>query len=351
MRIILHIGMPKAGSTALQAALAAARRPLGKAGVLYPKGAFNHNFLVAGIAPVNRLGRVFAQQYRGDADKIRADFAAFWQGIVDSIDRRRPEVVVLSAESLFNGLWSGGPEPLRRLFEPLGGRLEIVCYVRRPSDHYLSMAQQQLKASSVLPAFGPVAYRRPLEVALAAAAAVHVVAYDRNLFPGGDIVADFAARFLPGTGVELHAVADAKVKPSMSAEAMDIVQAFRREHHVGEDNRFTRGTGVLMRGLAEREAALGGQRRPQLLPAVRTHIEQSSVDVLFLRDSFGIVFEGIDYDRIALADRVQPGAVGDICVVDPDRRALLAEAVAGLDIPVGEAARKFRAVPSARSGA
>ena len=73
--------------------------------------------------------------------------------------------------------------------------------------------------------------------------------------------------------------------------------------------------------------------------------------VVFLRDSFGIVFEGIDYDRIALADRVQPGAVGDICVVDPDRRALLAEAVAGLDIPVGEAARKFRAVPSARSGA
>ena len=76
VRIILHIGMPKAGSTALQAALAAARRPLGKAGVLYPKGAFNHNFLVAGIAPVNRLGRVFAQHREAvGVDDVAVDVA------------------------------------------------------------------------------------------------------------------------------------------------------------------------------------------------------------------------------------------------------------------------------------
>ena len=229
VKIILHIGMPKAGSTALQAALVAARRPLRKAGVLYPKGAFNHNFLVAGVAPPDRLGRVFAQQYQGDADRIRVDFAAFWQGIVAAIDRRRPEVVVLSAETMFSGLWSGGPEPLRRLVAPLDARLEIVCYVRRPSDYYLSMAQQQLKASSTLPVAGPVGYRRPLEAARAVADAVHVIAYDRAQFPDGDIVADFATRFLPAAGAGLRAVPDPKVKPSMSAEAMDIVQAFRRE--------------------------------------------------------------------------------------------------------------------------
>ena len=49
MRLILHIGMPKAGSTALQTAFAEARRPLRAAGILYPKGAFNHNFLIAGM--------------------------------------------------------------------------------------------------------------------------------------------------------------------------------------------------------------------------------------------------------------------------------------------------------------
>ena len=351
MKIILHIGMPKAGSTALQAALVAARRPLRKAGVLYPKGAFNHNFLVAGVAPPDRLGRVFAQQYRGDADRIRVDFAAFWQGIVAAIDRRRPEVVVLSAETMFGGLWSGGPEPLRRLVAPLDARLEIVCYVRRPSDYYLSMAQQQLKASSTLPAAGPVGYRRPLEAARAVADAVHVVAYDRAQFPGGDIVADFATRFLPEARAGLRAVPDPKVKPSMSAEAMDIVQAFRRERHAGEDDRFTRGTGLLMRRLAEREAELGGQRRPQLLPALRARIDQSSADLIFLRDAFGIVFEGIDYGAIATAEGLRPDSVGDICSVDAERRALLAAAVEGLELPEDDAARKFRAVPTTRSGA
>ena len=58
MRVLLHIGMSKAGSTALQDAFARARRDLKALGILYPRGAFNHNFLVAGIDTPEQFARV-----------------------------------------------------------------------------------------------------------------------------------------------------------------------------------------------------------------------------------------------------------------------------------------------------
>lgn len=345
MRVILHIGMAKAGSTALQAALVAARRKLRRAGILYPKGAFNQNFLVVGVAP-DQVGRLFEQRYADDMAAMHRDFGLYWDRIVDVVGRRRPSVVVLSAELLFGVLGRSGPEPLRRLVAPLGGHVEIACYVRRPSDYYLSMAQQRLKASSRLPPAGAVGYRRSLQAAMAAADIVRVVPYERSRFPGGDIVADFVMRFLPEAAGHIAAVDDPKVRASLSAEAMAVVQSFRSARHPGEDDRFTRDTGLLIRRLSEREAELGGQRRPQLLAEVRDRIDRSSVDLLWLRDTFGIVFNGIDYGAIAPGNGFHPGSVADICLLDPERHAVLAQVEAAFDVPAdGQERDRFRAVP------
>jgi hypothetical protein len=344
MRLILHIGMPKAGSSALQAAFVETRRELRKAGILYPKGTFNHNFLIAGMVTPAHLGRVFAQHYADNADAVGEDFTAFWRNIVDAIERRRPSVVVMSAESLFGGLGHAGPGPLRALLAPLGAQTEIVCYVRRPSEQYLALAQQRLKASWDIYPVRAMTYRPQLEAAAAAADRLHVIPYDRSRFPDGDIVADFASRFLPEAEAELRAATNPSQNASMSAEAMDIVQGFRRDRHPDENNRFTRDTGLLRRRLAEREAELGGQQRPQLLPQVRDVVDLSSVDILWLRDTFGIVFNGIDYLAVGARPGIQAASVTDICVVNPERRAALAE-LATMTAPV-EAVKpkRFRTV-------
>ena len=53
MKLILHAGMPKAGSSALQATLARAHYSLLKKGVLYPLTEHvNQNFAVAGVVSV-----------------------------------------------------------------------------------------------------------------------------------------------------------------------------------------------------------------------------------------------------------------------------------------------------------
>ena len=350
MRLILHIGMPKAGSTALQTALAAARGPLRRGGVLYPKGALNQNFLIAGVAPPDRLGRLYAQQYGDDRAAIREDFDSFWKAIVEAIDRRRPEVVVLSGELLFGAIGDTGPEPLRALLDPLGARVEIVAYLRRPSDYYLSMAQQRLKASWEIRPVAPVRYRKPLESARAAADALHAVPFERPAFPGGDIVADFAARLLPETRDILRAVDDPKVRPSMSAEAMAIVQDFRRRRYPEMNDRFTRDTGALAKHLAAEELALGGQRRPELRPAIRELVDRSSADLLWLRDTLGVTFAGVDYDTIGPAEPVTVETVDDICFVDGARKAALEATLARLELPTGDTERKsFRtAVPTRR---
>jgi hypothetical protein len=269
MRLILHIGMPKAGSTALQAALAATRRELRKGGILYPRGTFNHNFLIAGMVAPDQFGRVFRQHYTGDGDAVQSDFAAFWRNIVDAVERLRPSVVVMSAESLFGGLARAGSEPLRHLFAPLGRQVEIVCYVRPPSEYYLSRVQQQLKASWAIDPVRPVAYRRSLAAAMAASDRLHVIPYNRSQFAQGDIVADFADRFVPEAKAELRNGTAPDRNASMSAEAMAILQDFRRTHHANENDRFTRDTGLLRRRLAQRQAELGGDWRPKLLPHVR----------------------------------------------------------------------------------
>jgi hypothetical protein len=189
-----------------------------------------------------------------------------------------------------------------------------------------------------------VRYRASLEAARAAADVLHAVPFERTVFPDGDIVADFAARLLPEAGDALRAVDDPKVRPSMSAEAMAIVQDFRRERYPAMNDRFTRDTGALVKHLAAEEAALGGQRRPVLKPEVRDLVDRASVDLLWLRDTLGVRFADIDYDAIGPADTLTAKTVAEICHVDIERKAALEATLARLDLPTGETERKtFRA--------
>ena len=297
------------------------------------------------------MGRLFAQQYGGNAEAVATDFADFWRGIVEAIDRHKPSVVVLSAESLFGLLGEVGPAPLRSMLTPLGAQTEVVCYVRRPSDYYLSMAQQQLKASAVIRPVSAVAYRRSIEAAVAAVDRVHLVPYERSLFPGGDIVADFAARFMPEAAGEL--------RPVEEPEGQGKHERRGDGHRAGVPQRapsrrqrpfHARHRRADAGGSPDAKSSSAGSAALSFLPQVRELIDQSSVDLIWLRDAFGIVFGGIDYAAIAAAPGFRPKTVADICIVDPERREALAGiAATQLAVPVDDpAGKKFRAVPGRR---
>ena len=345
MRILLHVGMPKAGSTALQQALAGARDALARRGVLYPRAPLfqdSQNFLVAGLEERRHaMPRMIRAAYEGRLDEIQPAFTKWLEGLRASVAASRPETLVLSSEWLFGLRGSSKFDRLGELLGGLGGPgggIEIVAYVRRPSDQYLSAIQQTLKGSHAIRPPAAVRYRTPLEGFARIAGQVHVIRYDRAAFPEGDIVRHFVATFLPGAAEAIPPAPERSANTTISAEGMAILAGYRKVNHRRSRGRFTADTDRLIEAMRAADAAIGGEARPRLLPAVRDAVDGASVDVLWLRDVHGIVFDGLDYDRVAAApppptievegkrkrQKLRPAGIAEICVVDPDRRDELA---------------------------
>ncbi len=329
MRILLHVGMPKAGSSALQAALAAERDRLARLGILYPRGPFiprTHNFLLAGIAEKKReLPRLLHNAYRDRLDDIEPAFAAWMASLKAAIASRRPETLVLSSEWLFRLRADSKFDRLSAILGSLGGSVEVVAFVRRPSDQYLSSAQQILKGSHVIKPVAPIRYRAPLEGFARIADRMHVVKYDRSAFPEGDIVRHFLQTFMPEASHVAMAAGANAVNATISAEGMYVLARYRRVNHRRRRNRFTADTDRLLEAIRAADVSVGGDLRPRLLEPVRDAIDLASDDLLWLRDTYGIVFDGIDYDRIVAPSvpiremKYRPKRIDEICVIDPER--------------------------------
>jgi hypothetical protein len=328
MRIVLHIGMPKAGSSALQAGLAAARNRLSDAGILYPDGGRgwnSHPLLLPGTIPAARLPRRLLQVYDDDEQAIGRVAEAWLSSVATTVAAMRPHTLLLSEESLFKVTEEDGLALLAKRLRRLGDVVHVVAYVRRPSDYYLSAVQQTLKASHRFNRPGRVAYRPTLEgFAKHVADEMSVMKYDPPAWPNGDIYCHFAANVIP----EGHALAvdsPRQVNTSLSAEAMSILAEYRRHAWLDDDNRFTPDTSRIVDALIQRDAHVGDSWRPVLKDEIRFGIDHGSVDIVWLRDEYGIIFDGIDYERVHPATPMTSAKprVEDICLVDDERRSEL----------------------------
>ena len=200
MRLVLHVGMAKSGSTAIQRGLQQLHDPLLAAGYLYPKGlqtSHNQSSLIVAAVPPEKLPRYFLPRYEGQPDRIAHDFAQWIDGIRAAAERHRPKALLMSGETLFELARPEQFEKLAAVLRSLADTIEIVAYLRRPSDFYFASVQQILRADHRVRPLAPVAYRAPLEGFAAIADRLHVFKYDRALFPGGDALRHFVERFCP----------------------------------------------------------------------------------------------------------------------------------------------------------
>lgn len=329
MKLVLHIGMPKAGSTALQGGLLARQRELGRHGIVYPAGGDlpkNHNMLICGLFRGENLPRLFRQIYTGDNRRMRREFAAFLAKLRTTVDTSGADTIILSSEMMFRNLGPKKITQLREILAELAEEVQIVAYVRSPASFYLSRVQQGIKATSRIFPFTPVSYRAELKSYASLGADLTVAVYDRASLRGGDITLDFLSRVAPDAVIAVEGQAIREANTSMSAEGMDIVQRYRAANHASADGRFTPDTGEVLKAIAKIEAKEGGFTKPSALDHVRDYLERASVDLLWLRDRFGAVFPDIDYNRIA-ADVIPPPPpkrIADVCAFDPGLRDLMA---------------------------
>ncbi len=328
LKIILHIGRHKTGSTSIQHSLHEAHDDLRAQGVLYPQVDFGdraHHFL-AYLCPDTAALPTYFQNTLGITDAAaQSRSREIWAGIVDDIRRNPPETLLLSTELLWTEQ-EVAHGVMTRLRE-LSTDIEVVAYLRNPARLYLSTYQQARLALAPRPGPGPFPDRAILENwDEAAEGQLTLAIFDRKMLHGGDSVRDFRHRFLRHRLPDCVEIPPSEVNVALTVTCLDLLSELRDlgpgRQHIWEP---------LPRRLIARVKALEARHdlavRPVLKPAIEEQIIRASSDLHWLRDRHGLVFPEIDYDRI---DGVRGDALGmknpgfaDICDYDIEKAARL----------------------------
>jgi len=230
-KLILHIGMHKTGSSAIQSALAAASGH----GFVYPQ--------LAGppFKPhhTDALIELFASDRERLGEKKRLLGKTMSASAEDEgrIARAATEagdgIVILSSEGAYSFLSAGDIVKLKRFAEKLFESVTVVAYVREPFSYISSNFQNRIKSSRLShfnPKFPHYRFFEKFDQVFGREN-VHLWEYDRDSFPRGSVVEDFCARL----GLEAPASEEANVR--LSRPAISAIYRLNRAAQKGRDDR------------------------------------------------------------------------------------------------------------------
>jgi hypothetical protein len=239
--ILLHIGMTKTGSTAVQRVLAKRRDALAAQGVCYPVSpgpGGNHVMVPAACCEPAKHARFNPNDWRGlsPADAVarfRRDFAAEMAALPEGT-----RLVLLSAEQC-SALLTTAEEigRLHALLAPHAARIRVLVYLRRQDAHFASAWVEGLRAGSdappAFPAGGPETQPRYDYAAMLARweaafgeGAVEPRIYERRDLKDGDVVSDLLA----AAGIALDIPGDdpdRRANASLHPDAIALLRLMR----------------------------------------------------------------------------------------------------------------------------
>ncbi len=231
MRLILHIGSTKTGSSALQATLYAKRDALADAGVLYSRhgvAAGAHHLLAASIHP---------GAWQMHKDDLPEDRAAYFEEMVAAIKDEAASTgahtIVISSEYFWGSLPPHVYKTFAAAFAPAS--YELVAFIRRQDEWAMSSYLQAVKNGEARP------FEEWFEKALRRlnsgldyfrvisrwayflkADPVHVIRY-------GDAKANVFAAFCRAVGIDVETnIPVARVNPSPSSEGLALLLEVNR---------------------------------------------------------------------------------------------------------------------------
>lgn len=314
-RLLLHIGSPKAGSSAIQASLAShqgramstwpwsGRRwlclPPNPDGRPYPSG-----FIAGAYLPIERLPRYLQLRQRADPSRFQRDVARYQALIRRRLQPRwrpAPAGAILSCEYL----WRLSADAIRRLRDDVASlgveQVRVIAYVREPASLYSSALQQWARLSTDLSRFDPGQWRYELRQRLEAwaevfAADLVVRPFEREQLHAGCVVQDLQRQATTWLGQEswsLQLKAAEPINSSASAEAVFAMQELMaRQLTPGQvlSRRCSRELGRLWDQLQALDPSGAGSRlrlRPEVEAAIR-HRHQSDLD--WLAHAHGVCF-------------------------------------------------------------
>ena len=148
MRVILHIGSNKTGTTALQKTFSKNYRRLYDAGILYPVAGRGKSIRQIGLRAALSPPDVELSGYAGfvGAGTGREEYA---EKFIEEFDKELSEfsgdTVILSDEALFIYADAGTFGAISRFLRERFSELKVICYLRRPDEYLRSEYSQHIK--------------------------------------------------------------------------------------------------------------------------------------------------------------------------------------------------------------
>ncbi|MCW8827554.1 MAG: hypothetical protein OQK94_00705 [Gammaproteobacteria bacterium] len=291
MKMIIHIGTPKTGSTSIQKGLFNLRKSLREQHCLYPGKGKSHHAVAALVRPFNKLRRYTQSKHKNNPDKIfhRAE------ALRTEIKSSNANTVLLSSEFLCRL----SSEEIFRLIDALGfspADVYAICYVRQPSRFYLSAIQQKLKASVTIP--NPFDKKYDFHgmlqswISIIGKENVVVRAFDREQLHREDVVSDLLQILNKEFSIDLsqHKPARTEKNTSLSAEACILMQELRRELLNLEDDVYTDDSRRLVRIIKSKSAWMRLTRMKFRREIVSQIDRLHKSDLEWLKQGYGIEF-------------------------------------------------------------
>lgn len=326
MRVVLHIGLPKTGSTSIQSALSKSRSSLKKQGLFYPRIGMHENHNLLSLPFSKNLPRTLGKLSKDDRARERTRAQECWRSIGTQVAREKPKMVVLSSEYF---AFVTRPDDLISTVVatfPHAESFEVIAYLRRPSQHYVSLTQQKLRASSRLPPPTRIEYSKILAPFQVRCSLKLREMHPRTLI-NADIVADFCQGVLSIDSREISSKVERR-NESVSAEAMALLQEFRRYAFGGQDHTLNQETTRVIKAIRSVEASHGaaiGFTPPRLYPELEQHLDYATSDNRSLKEQFGFTFYDFgdsNIDAVSI-DETKYRDVAEIVFVDSEKLGIL----------------------------
>jgi hypothetical protein len=246
MRLYLHIGVEKTGTSSIQQFLRINRDALKGAGVLFPRtpGLENHMALAAAAQNDQKRDDLRILYNLDSTPKIRDFRKHLTDQLIAEAHQSACEAMVLSGEHCSSRLTTRAEvDLLLRMLSVLTNDIRIVVYLRRQDQFLCSTYSTDVKSGFTGPMSFPSAELREqrynydllLKRWSAATDKSNIICriYDRETLQQGDVVADFAEII----GIEAAAYRrPERVNESLDVEALEFLRLFNQTVPRFKDN-------------------------------------------------------------------------------------------------------------------
>lgn len=319
MKLILHIGFPKTGTTAIQYALKESSERLKENGVIYPLIAkdFKQRWLKEFVS-------------KGNNEEKVANVNKKYYNDLRSVSEKDAYIAIMSCEELTNSFMTDySISSLKNLYSFLSSvfdEIELISYLRPPESFYLSMMQEKVKRSPGI--IHPSEYRTNYFYILSSYenafnSKVKVRVFEKEKLDEGDIVKDFFNAVGLRELVDKCGVAAPSTNESVSAELMYILSATREYDSFSYwNNKGREDHEQYWRKLKKLSQSIEGQTKPKLMPGVATAVyKENRQDLENLSLFFDVTFKNSESIHIEPLRKLGDDSVSvaDICEVDMNK--------------------------------